>query len=290
MNNLIDQLTKSILHKESLEQCTVRELKQLANTYPYFGAAQLLLAKKLQAENSEEYTAQVEKTSLFFNNPFWLDQLLNEKGDVRIERKAQVEIEDEVKKENEIESETKFEMEERSEGTTIPEEVKAIQPGEIKVLTTTVEEPAKIIKEEQKETQAVLSATKDEPFKANTALLFEPYHTVDYFASQGIRFKEEEKPADKLGQQLKSFTEWLKTLKRLPVSEIVKSSEPVAEKKVEQMAEASLAEREVITETMAEVWKKQGNTEKAIEIYNKLSLLEPAKSVYFAAKIEELRK
>jgi hypothetical protein len=41
---------------------------------------------------------------------------------------------------------------------------------------------------------------------------------------------------------------------------------------------------------MAEVWKKQGNTAKAIDIYNKLSLLDPSKRVYFAAKIEELKK
>ena len=41
---------------------------------------------------------------------------------------------------------------------------------------------------------------------------------------------------------------------------------------------------------MAEVWKKQGNKAKAEEIYDKLSLLDPAKSSYFAAKIEELKK
>ena len=40
---------------------------------------------------------------------------------------------------------------------------------------------------------------------------------------------------------------------------------------------------------MAEVWEKQGNPEKAIDIYNKLSLLEPSKSTYFAAKIEEIK-
>jgi hypothetical protein len=46
----------------------------------------------------------------------------------------------------------------------------------------------------------------------------------------------------------------------------------------------------VVTEAMAEVWEKQGNKEKAVAIYTKLSLLDPSKSVYFAAKIEELKK
>src|SRR5690606_17502730 len=51
---------------------------------------------------------------------------------------------------------------------------------------------------------------------AATELLFTPYHTVDYFASQGIKLKPNEKPTDKFGEQLKSFTEWLKVLKKTP--------------------------------------------------------------------------
>ena len=121
-------------------------------------------------------------------------------------------------------------------------------------------------------------------------LLFEPFHTVDYFASQGIKFKEEEQPKDKFGIQLKSFTDWLKTMKRLPQIEINKNMGATAEHKVEQLAENSLQEREIVTEAMAEVWEKQGNSAKAIDIYSKLSLLEPAKSPYFAAKIEDLKK
>lgn len=92
---------------------------------------------------------------------------------------------------------------------------------------------------------------------ATAELTFEPFHTVDYFASQGIKFKEEEKPVDKFGQQLKSFTDWLKAMKRLPVTEITKTVEASSEKKVAQLAEHSITEREVVTETMAEVWEKQ---------------------------------
>jgi len=126
-----------------------------------------------------------------------------------------------------------------------------------------------------------------DPSKAE--LTFEPYHTIDYFASQGIRNKEEEKPKDQLSRQLKSFTEWLKIMKRLPVSEIAATVSATDEKKVEKMAEISINDREVVTEAMAEVWEKQGNKAKAIEVYQKLSLLNPAKSSYFAAKIEQLK-
>jgi len=119
-------------------------------------------------------------------------------------------------------------------------------------------------------------------------LLFEPYYTVDYFASQGIQYKPEEAPTDKFGQQLKSFTDWLKVMKKLPLTEIGKSVDPKEERKVEQIAGQSLSSEEVVTEAMAEVWIKQGNLAKARELYQKLSLLEPSKSAYFASKINGL--
>jgi len=55
------------------------------------------------------------------------------------------------------------------------------------------------------------------------------------------------------------------------------------------MAAHSLADGDVVTEAMADVWEKQGNHEKAIETYRKLSLLNPSKSAYFAAKIERIK-
>lgn len=119
-------------------------------------------------------------------------------------------------------------------------------------------------------------------------LAFEPYHTIDYFASQGIQFKPEDIPSDKFGQQLKSFTEWIKAMKRLPLSEMGKSIDPKEEKKVEQLAGNSLQQNEVVTEAMAAIWIKQGNPAKAKEIYSKLSLLEPSKSAYFASLINDL--
>jgi len=77
-------------------------------------------------------------------------------------------------------------------------------------------------------------------------------------------------------------------MKRLPEADSP-SSVTAGEQKAEQMARHSITDREVVTEAMADVWEKQGNREKAIAIYQKLSLLNPAKSSYFAAKIEHLK-
>ena len=116
---------------------------------------------------------------------------------------------------------------------------------------------------------------------------FEPLHAVDYFASQGITIRQEA-GSDKLGKQLKSFTEWLKTMKKIQADPTAQGNE-ITDQNIQTIAEGSNALPEVVTEAMAEVLEKQGKPGKAIEIYNKLSLTDRSKSAYFAAKIDSLK-
>lgn len=292
MNVHINQLVRSLLQKDSIEHCTLQELQQFADSNPHFGAAQLLLTKKLKTENSDRYNEQLQKTFLYFHNPMWVEHLLNETGNAIVNQG--------VKKTEETPSapvairetalaEIIVELPSPLEETEKIEKISTIKEEEFVV---GAEEPAIV-------TMTAAEQTSPDPSLINPALameqgkddlLFEPYHTVDYFASQGIKLKEEEKPADKFSQQLRSFTDWLKTLKKLPVTDMAKQPETYIEKKVEQMAAHSLQDGDIVTEAMAEVWEKQGNASKALALYTKLSLLEPAKSTYFAAKIEELKK
>jgi hypothetical protein len=307
----INQLVQSLLQKDTLEQCSVEELKQFADRHPYFGAAQLLLTKKLQTENSDRYNVELQKTFLFFHNPLWVEHLLNETGSAEIissreplvaasiyEERNETPVAEEIN----IPVVNSFEQKEPaiadpiatglSQNVLPAETTVAAEEKEVEqFIPVSTVSPVEIPIQKEEEPALTIPAFKIEPVDpAKAELVFEPYYTVDYFASQGIKFKEEEKPKDKFGVQLKSFTDWLKIMKRLPVSEIATNIEANTEKKVELMAEHSLEKREVVTEAMAEVWQKQGNGAKAIEIYSKLSLLDPPKSAYFAAKIEDLKK
>lgn len=287
MNVYINQLVRSIFQKDSLEQCSVQELDQYVDRHPYFGAAQLLLAKKLQTENSARYPEQLEKTFLFFHNPLWVQHLLNDNGTAEVIKGKPSETKQEpaVEEINQATEVPSFSNEIETENKVI-EIIPEVQEEQA---TDEVEEENEEIKTEEPEIK--LPELKIEPVDASKAeLLFQPYHTVDYFASQGIKMSEEAAPTDKFGKQLKSFTDWLKTMKKLPACDIENQPETGSNPKVDQMAEDSIREGEVVTESMAEVWEKQGNPLKAIEIYNKLSLLDPPKSTYFAAKIEELKK
>jgi hypothetical protein len=464
--NIVDELVRSIFQKESLNDCSVEDLQTIAAQYSYFTPVQFLLAEKLRPANESLYKEKLQTLSLHFNNPLWLDLLLNGyQTDKEYQKETQINSEQIAEPAKEEVNETLYEnvnvpaaetntggeqdhIESPVEETYIESEIaepineesNESQDESLNISATEVETEAKqdhiesfveeshteseiaeSINEESNESpdenqnvpvvevnteekqdyiesfveeshieseiaesinrevnetlnenvnvpavetniteekhdhiessvgeahlesevtepvneevnellseNAVIAEEKEEnietsteeagieteseasleineennesPFPIHlpdlnqepteTELSFEPYHTVDYFASQGIKFIPEEKPADRFGQQLKSFTEWLKSMKRLPETESIKLPDLPTEEKVLQLADHSLNQGEVVTETMAEVWLKQGNKEKAIEIYNKLSLLNPPKSAYFASLAERLK-
>lgn len=274
MNFTVNEITNSIAGKPSLSECSIDELRQLASQYPFFGPAQFLFVKKLKEEDSWQLKEQIRKASLYFQNPLWLDHLLNATAETPVAmaiKKEEVIIEPATEMEipvthEDVVDQTKFTR--QPEFTHAESQAEQYQP--------------ELLVEMPKFTFEPVDTSK-------TQLTFEPYHTIDYFASQGIKPSLEEKPKDQFSRQLKSFTEWLKVMKKLPVTEIAAAVSVVDEKKVEKMAELSINDREVVTEAMAEVWEKQGNHAKAREVYEKLSLLNPGKSSYFAAKIDQLK-
>jgi len=316
----VTALVRSIFQKESLDDCSLEELQAMARQYSYFTPVQFLLAEKLKTTDENLYKEQLQKLSLHFNNPLWLDYLLNPYKTEDLNVPATSEIPETVKeevieamKENGSPETPVIREEQEIPGSMIVTEevtnsaVEAFEPIKDEILGSTEknEGTTELVEQTSTDTEIGTSASfagenneaqtpipplpdlSQQP--AETELSFQPYHTVDYFASQGIKFVPEEKPTDRFGKQLKSFTEWLKTMKQLPKTETSKITDITPDTKVEQMAEHSNDESEVVTETMAEVWIKQGNKEKAIETYNKLSLLNPDKSAYFASLAEQLK-
>lgn len=136
------------------------------------------------------------------------------------------------------------------------------------------------------EEKPALIASTEPGSDTEDELLFQPYHTVDYFASQGIKVDAMLQPTNRFDRQLMSFTQWLKTMKRIQHQGEAKPNDPA----VDAQADASVAAKEVVTEAMAEVLEKQGKHAQAIDLYTKLTLLHPEKSVFFAAQIEKLKQ
>lgn len=132
-----------------------------------------------------------------------------------------------------------------------------------------------------------------EPVKEeNLTFEHEEYPTLqkDYFAAQGIEIDLSRVPQDKFTKQLRSFTAWLKVLKHADLEQNTPEMAEEQEKLISVIAEKANKAEDVITESMAEIWAKQGNKRKAIDTYSKLSFIFPEKSVYFASRIEQLKQ
>ena len=312
MSERVHLLAQSILGKSSLEDCTLQETRDLAQRYPYFAPAQFLYLQKLRSENSEEYVKQLQKAVLYYHNPLAFEYFISsDRFHTEVELEKQDAVAENVQSEfqtvkNENAGDLQPEMVEINDQpkTTDSTPIEKTIPVAIEAPEISVSDEKELVIEQLTDEETSITGEKivasPEPETSNlkletqnnqpeTALAFEPYHTVDYFASQGIKLSQEEVSKDKFGKQLKSFTEWLKTMKRLPANQL-HQMDTSTEKKVEHLAEDSVHNADVVTEAMAEVWLKQGNREKAIETYNKLSLLNPSKRAYFAALIENLKR
>ena len=250
-----DSLIKEFFNKNTLAEVTIDEMVQLKETHPYSSVLSYLYSQKLKQQNSYLFKKELSHSKLFFNNHRWLHYLLFGKGSIETIK------------------------------TTHNESVTKVSGQDIEIEKTTNENVIeKSINKEDSPTNVGLEVTQ---LEQAVALAFEPYHTVDYFASQGIKLGQIES-ADKLGQKVKSFTEWLKTMKKMQAEEekFVNANNEIAPINNDNQ----LVDTIVITEAMAEIYQKQGLIDKAIEVYNKLSLQNPHNSHIFAIRIKDLKE
>ena len=279
----MEQIIRHLFKADSLDDVPIQRLEELVEEHPSFSLGHYFLSRKLRSEQVERFSEQTQRTNLYFSNPFWLNWLLRDREEpkewiftersgtngtheepVILDYPAEAGSSEEVVVHPPLE-ELHFQEAVDTETARQPWE-EPIQPE-----ITAPPEPAP--------PPPAAPPIADEP------LVFQSYHTIDYFASQGIRLSvdESQNPSDRLGRQLKSFTEWLKVMKKIPQKESGElAPDAINEQRIQAIAAHSIEDREVVTETMAEVLAKQGMWDKAAGVYQKLSLLNPDKSAYFA--------
>lgn len=305
-----NQLVQAIFQTDKPGEVDVESIEQLSKQFPFFAPVQYLLSRKIKKTNPEQYRAQIAKTAIFFNNPHWLNDLL-----IKEEQEEQEELSEnaipefeEGEPDSELpDGETEIKSDENApqETNSVRDEVDVFQ-GDTNVIQNKVD----VIQDETDAIQDEVDAVRDEKVdvvRDATVTIrgevdaiqdeiddlpvvpIEPLFAVDYFASQGIRLTEGD-TKDKLSQKLRSFTEWLKTMKKIHPEKLEQEMDEKTSSSIQHIAEVSNTSDEIITETMAEVYAHQGLRNKAAEVYQKLSLLNPDKRTYFAAKISKLNE
>ncbi len=281
--------------KSGLSAWQKQALQKIADESPYFAPARFFLTADGKQNGSLAPVAYAQKTNLYFTNPWWLQYQLD---DIATEDPTEEEI---------VLTEVAPNTENEAESTVdaVKEAMRRVDPSQ--ETTGEIEEEEPMPDEYIEENEAVTEATDSKiagilsgqladfrkPLDKDAELDIDAdrkrLHTIDYFASQGIKIDLTAIPQDKLTTHLLKFTDWLKQVKTANVNPAELQANLEMEKAVAETAKNSNQTREVVTESMADVLEKQGQIDKAIQLYIKLSFLNPEKSSYFAAKIEQLK-
>lgn len=172
-------------------------------------------------------------------------------------------------------------------------------------------------------TQKKPVATEDDYQPETDESFILPVYTEDYFLHQGMQVSnklpenlpgKEASPAEEAKSLMvvMSFSEWLVYFKKRKEQEkeeaegqkavktmwqkeklaaaLEEENEEIPEKVFEMAVNSITKEDDLASESLAEIYSKQGKYDKAIEMYRKLSLRNPQKKAYFARKIEVLLK
>jgi hypothetical protein len=83
MNSGQPSLLEAIFGKQDLSSVSLDEMYEVIREFPSFNAAHFLLARKLKQQQDAAYEKEAMRTALYFNNPFWLQSLLDEGTQIR---------------------------------------------------------------------------------------------------------------------------------------------------------------------------------------------------------------
>ncbi|MFT4062752.1 MAG: hypothetical protein QM642_10405 [Edaphocola sp.] len=257
-----ERISNWVAHPDHLEEVAPKVLQQLSRKYPYFSVARFLLYANGGASNDN----QLRILQQFLGaDPVmlacWLEKMGHEPTIAANEKTAQVATEPQAEVATEVAA------------LTEPVSVDYFQRQGINVTNELPEANDFVAGKPEREL--------DNEDKKSLLVVMSFAEWLKHISAKSKKEREEEE--DKRALR----TMWQKQKLAAAMEE---ESDEIPEQ-VFEMAVNSIAQKEdTVSESLAAVYAKQGKVAKAVEIYRKLSLLNPEKSTYFAAKIEQLQK
>ena len=269
------QLIGYMTRPERLKGEAVKEVEQLAAEYPYFSIGQVLLAIAYQNTDDGRYESQLRHTAAIVPNRDKL-RLFTLIARHRLESEPEV--------------------------PTLPDELpQAEKPvssdnvfSSIEAIDAKEEQNTGVIREKVFIIPEIDLSGSHEELSAEMALLEEKRKSLDELkAIIANRLKEIE--AEKQRKETEKPAAKKLSRKEL-IDKFITENPSISRPKAEfynpiSVAQNSIIDQEnIVSETLAKIYEKQGYIEKAISIYEKLGLKYPKKSRYFAAQIERLQE
>lgn len=250
-----ERITNWLLEPHQLQEVAPKALLQFAKEYPYFSLAQYL--KFISSKQDKEALFAIQQA--YPVNPVLLHQLIEE-----ADRLPEIETQAIV-------------IEPVATVPPVTEELSFAPAADDYFLRQgiPVSNDLPRIKEKKQESRE----TEEKEKSLMVVMSFAEWLT--YISSKSKKAKEEEEDQKALK------TMWQKQKMAAAIEE---ENEEIPEQVFEMAVNSISRQDELISESLADVYVKQGKKEKAIDMYKKLSLQNPEKNTYFAAKIENLQK
>ena len=260
------QLIGYMTWPETLKGEAVKKMEQIVTDYPYFAIGQTLLTIAYQNTNDDRYESQLKQTAAIMPN----------RDKLRLFTLI-----------------ARHRWESTPEIPALPDELAPID-NDSSNIETREKQSTSIIREKVFIIPEIDLSSTHEELSAEMALLEEKRKSLDELkAIIANRLKELE--AEKQRKETEQPKPKKLSRKEL-IDKFILENPTISRPKAEfynpiSVAQNSIIDQEnIVSETLAKIYEKQGYIEKAISIYEKLGLHYPEKSRYFAAQIKRLQE
>ncbi len=266
-----DQFYSWLDNPSSMDMASIPQLREVIKRYPYFQAAQMMLAKNLKTENHIDQLNQLQLAAVMVPNRKLFHDYLHDKKKVQPKVEGMVEETKQEEPTLEVVAETPLEiveLERESLYDLIPEPiVYQLETADLPELPTK--------KTEEKEETA-------EPEELSFSEWLEYAGTEKSASEKPETVKLEIKKSQPSRSNIELVDHFLSQQSGRP-KERAEFFNP-------QKAGAKSLEEDftVVSETLATIYFQQEKYELAKQSYEALSLKYPEKSVYFAARLKEI--
>ncbi|GAB4464223.1 MAG: tetratricopeptide repeat protein [Bacteroidales bacterium] len=298
----IQEFYNYIKHPDLLNETSLNELNEVIQRYPFFQAARMLYLKNLALLNDDRYQAMLTQTSIYAPDRKALYFLINNQEE-KIEIKDKIEVlndeqieipildtEKETAEKNKLEIDLSINIKTEEDAKPEEKEQPNVEYSENKHESISIADKIlKKVNEIKQNTSPIENKQidKNELFEIKTEKK-EPESstlTFDEWLYYISSLKEEKKQEDTVVPEKSLIDQFLDNAPSL--SRIKVDPGTANEDLTEQLTPPE--ELEVVSESLAKLYYKQGYFDKALKMYEKLILKYPEKSIYFASSIQEIK-
>lgn len=295
------QFIEIIKNPDQLNVNTLTELKEILEEYPFFQIGRMLWLKNLHQLDSIKYNSELKTGAAYITDRSKLYQLINKP----IKSMAEADCNESDEDKTEIQAPIKTEKAPIS-----------IEPDAPRTTTENYLNAADELTDDNGNSYrfSANSTRTQKNEDDNEDILFPSADLLDYEITSSQSYALPQVSELEVNpDENRSFSDWLHIMHYSSPQQKGEGTEnrkkgmdlidnflsakpettPISDKKVKELdleQKNTDPQEEILSETLANIYIKQGHKNKAIAIFEKLHLKYPEKSVYFARRITELKE